>query len=102
MEYTAHYEIDCGVSTGQGIKLPDKVERTDTFSANTLNDAIDQMIKYGKTYAQNYLSNPDTEYTTVRFLSLKGEGETFDFSQRSEPIAIKRHTLEALFEQANH
>jgi len=70
MEYQATYGIDCGVSHGFDLKDSDYIKITDIISADNPKDAVAKAIRLAREYSQDYLSNPKTDYTTVKLLSL--------------------------------
>ena len=92
MEYSATFGIDCGISSGFGIKSPDNIERTETFSADNSVVAYQYAMHLAGKYADDYLSNPRNGLTTVQLLSLQGPdgAVSFDTSQ----AVVKRSMLE--------
>lgn len=94
MEYLAIFGIDCGVSPGFGVKYPDYDRRTEKISADSHEFAYQKAIDIAKKFADDYLSNPETGFTTVQLLSLKGSNENVSFDA-SEAV-VRRSMLEHL------
>lgn len=72
MNYKATFEIDGGVSNGFGLKQPDNTHRTEYISSPNPQDAYIKTMELATDHANNYLSNPETGYTTVKLVSLVG------------------------------
>ena len=89
-EYKAVFGIDCGVSHGFGQKYPDSVCETYVFRAHDSDSAYASAMEKAASFADDYMSNPDTGLTKVVLQSLTGpdnESVQFDpekaFVQRS-------------------
>ena len=91
MEYQATFGIDCGVSHGFGVKYPDFVRKQEAISADSHQVAYQNAIGLAGKFADDYLSNPETDLTTVQLLSLRGpDGDvSFDASKS----VVKRRIL---------
>jgi hypothetical protein len=98
MEYQATFGIDCGVSPGYGVKYPDNVERTETFSADSPQVAHQTAMRLAGSFADDYLSNPENDLTTVQLLSLRNSEENIPFDPSKS--VVKRHMLEHLLSLA--
>ena len=94
MEYQATFGIDGGVSQGFGVTYPDYTKRTETLSADNPQSAHQNAMTMARKFANDYLSNPDTDFTTVQLLSLKGPNGKVSFNV-SKSVA-KQSTLEHL------
>lgn len=94
MEYQATFEIDCGVSSGFGVKYPDNFEREENISADNNDSAYQEAMSLARKFADDYLSNPNNNLTTIKLLSLRShEGiVSFDASKST----VKRSMLEHL------
>ncbi len=95
MEYNARYFIDCGVSSGFGMKDPDNLVRTQKILADNSEDAYKIAMKLAENFADDYLSNPQTGLTTVQLLSLNNQNDQVSFDP-SRSI-VKRGILEHFF-----
>jgi len=73
MEYNAKYGINCGVSSGFGLKDPDYVERTEKVNANSDSEAMVEAYKTAVYFSDEYLSDPDNDLTTVKILRLEND-----------------------------
>jgi hypothetical protein len=95
MEYTAMYEISCGVSNGFGAKYPDQVEREQKIQASGDHAALREAMNCATSFADDYLSNPDTGKTTVRLLSLAGPGGSIALDQKKAVVerTMLQHVL---------
>jgi|SRR3989344_1848118 len=98
-EYRAAFLIDCGVSSGFGVKYPDKIERIERVTAESPNVAYQSAMDMAGKFADDYLSNPDTGLTTVRLLSLRDDDVLSggDVSFDASKSVVKRSMLEHLF-----
>ncbi len=94
MEYQATFGIDCGVSSGYGIKCPDNVERTETLLADTPQVAYQNAMSMAGKFADDYLSNPNNGLTTVQLLSLRSSNGDVPFDVSKS--VVKRSMLEHL------
>lgn len=94
MEYQAIFGIDCGVSFGHGAKYPDNVKRTEIFSADNDQVAYQNAMDLAKKFAEDYLSNPDNDLTTVQLISLRSSGKNIPFD--ASKSVVKRSILEHL------
>jgi hypothetical protein len=92
MEYQATFEIDCGVSPGFGLKYPDHIKKTETLSADSSKEAYKNAMSIAKEIAGDYLSNPNTGFTTVQLLSLRSSEGCVPFNVSKS--VVKRSTLE--------
>ena len=92
--YTAVFDIDCGVSSGFGIKYPDRVEKREKFSSKNPEQAYQQAMSMAEKFADDYLSNPETGLTTVQLSVLRSPNKevSFDISKS----IVKRSMLEHL------
>lgn len=97
MKYTARLGINCGISSGYGIKYPDYVEIEEQFAADTFVDAVIQASKLATRFADNYLSDPETDYTTVRLLSFFEEKRELKLDNE---MVVRRSTLDHLLNVA--
>ena len=99
MEYQAAFGIDCGVSSGFGVKYPDFVREQKAISADSPQVAYKNAMSLAGKFADDYLSNPETGLTTVQLLSLRGpDGDvSFDASKS----VVKRSMLEHLLSLAS-
>lgn len=104
MEFKAAYHIDCGESPGFGVKSPAEEYREETITVDGPEHAYDEAMNRAKILAGDYLSNPDTGYTTVHLLSLKGpEGfVAFDTSKVIVRRSMLEHLLDTLSETQAH
>ena len=95
MEYKASYEIDCGVSHGFALKSPDNIREEITLQAKTAADAYLNAMDLAKRFAQDYLSNPETGFTTVKLLSLENsDGPVlFDASKSVVKVSMLEHLV---------
>lgn len=93
MEYMAKFGINCGVSSGYGLKSPDYVERIEQFTAQDPLAAIELVKDYASNFACDYLSDPETNYTTVKLLALLEENEELKLDKE---IVVRRSMLEHL------
>lgn len=89
------------------MKYPDYVERTEKINipadtAHADNIAYDNALALGTKFANDYLSDPTTNATTVRLLSLKSlQGEvSFDASQAVVQRTQLDHFILALFSKS--
>ena len=94
MEYKAVFQIDCGVSQGFGIKYPDNIRRVEEFYAENNQAAYQNAMGLAKSFADDYLSNPDTSLTTVQLLSLRCSDGYVPFD--ASKSVVKRSMLEHL------
>ena len=94
MEYQAKFDIDCGVSSGFGLKDQDNIEITEKLIADSSQVAYQKAMHLARTFADDYLSNPDTGLTTVRLLSLSGAEGKISFDESK--AVVKRSMLEHL------
>ena len=99
MEYKANFGIDCGVSPGFGVKYPDYVRRTEDFSADNTQTAYQNAMNLAEEFADDYLSNPETDLTTVQLLSLNGPDGLVSFD--ASKAIVKRSRLEHLLAYAS-
>lgn len=99
MEYQATFGIDCGVSSGCGVKYPDNVERTETLSADNSQLAYQNAMGLAGKFADDYLSNPDNGVTTVQLLSLRNSEGDVPFE--ASKSVVKRSMLEHLLTLAS-
>lgn len=97
MEYTIKFGINCGVSSGFGLKSSDYVEREERFSADTFISAVIQASKLATSFADDYLSDPQTDYMTVRLLSFFEEKRELKFDKE---MVVRRSTLDHLLNTA--
>src|SRR3989338_5785995 len=96
MEYQAIFGIDCGVSTGFALKDLDYVRRTEEISADSPEMAYDLAMVQARRFANDYLSNPETELTAVQLLSLNGPNGLvvpFDASKAIVKCSMLEHLL---------
>lgn len=95
MKYQAVYDIDCGVSSGFGVKYPDREKRTESFDVDNSQLAYREAMIIAEKFADDYLSNPDTELTTVQLTSLKcPDGDvSFDASKSIIERSVLEHLL---------
>jgi hypothetical protein len=98
MEYQATFGIDCGVSPGYGVKYPDNVERTETFSADSPQVAHQTAMRLAGSFADDYLSSPKDNFTTVKLLTLRNSCADVPFDPSKS--VVKRHMLEHLLSLA--
>ena len=70
MEYRADYEINGGVESFGG-RYQDSTERVELIDAESDIEAMVKALRLAGSFAVDYLSNPDTGYTTVMLSSLK-------------------------------
>nr|MBI4156308.1 hypothetical protein [Candidatus Woesearchaeota archaeon] len=98
MEYQAIFGIDCGVSNGFGVKDPDYVRRTEEISADSPEVAYDKAMVEARRFANDYLSNPETELTAVQLLSLNGPNGfvSFDASKAIVKCSMLEHLLSSI------
>ncbi len=99
MEYKATFGIDCGVSSGFGVKYPDYERRTETLSADGPQVAYQNAMSMAGKFADDYLSNPETGLTTVQLLSLRGSDGDVSFD--ASKAVVKRSMLEHLLSLAS-
>jgi len=101
MKFEANYEIDCGVSTGMGLKYPDQEERSEQIDADSPKSAIKSAMDLANHFADDYFSNPNTGLTTVQLTSLRGpEGKvTLDPSQTKVARSMVEHVLSLSIEK---
>ena len=71
MKYFVEYGIDHGCSTGLGFKYPSYIEESEEIEAANEFEAMSKAVERARVFAMDYLSNPETEMTTVCLLSLK-------------------------------
>ncbi len=94
MEYQATFGIDCGISSGFGVKSPDYVDRTEVIVANDSQSAYQEAMNLARKFADDYLSNPRTGFTIVQLSSLRGpDGEVSVDASTSQ---VRRSMLEHL------
>ena len=72
MEYEATFGINCGVSHGFGLKYSDYVERIEHFDTKDDAKALNYALRLAREFSGDYLSDPETDLTTVKLLILKG------------------------------
>ena len=94
MEYKVFFGIDCGVSTGFGVKYPDYVREQEIISADNPQVAYQNAMNLARKFADDYLSNPDKCLTTVQLLSLDGPKGAVSFD--ASKAVVKRSMLEHL------
>jgi len=99
MEYQAIFRIDCGVSPGFGVKYPDNLERTEKIVADNPEIAYQKAMNLARKFADNYLSNPETDLTTVQLLSLNGSEGAVLFD--AEKAIVRRNSLQHLLSLAS-
>ncbi|MBI4440946.1 hypothetical protein HY639_02150 [Candidatus Woesearchaeota archaeon] len=92
MKYDATFGIGCGVSPGFGAKYPDYVTRTETISADNSVTGYQKAMDLANRFADDYLSNPEDDLTTVQLLLLEGPEGTIPI----ETSVVKRGMLEHL------
>ena len=99
MEYEAVFGINCGVSNGFGLKRPDRVSRVERIFADSPELAYQGAMKLASKFAEDYLSDPNTNLTTVRLTSLGGGGETvpFDAEKSVAERSMLQHFLADVF-----
>ncbi|RMD45727.1 hypothetical protein D6829_01500 [Candidatus Pacearchaeota archaeon] len=93
MRYKATFGIDCGVSVGF-TKVPHYEKVTRIIYADNPQDAYKRAMGVAEELADNYLSNPESNLTTVRLMLLKSRGREVPFDV-SEAV-VKRGMLEHL------
>ena len=71
MIYEANFGIDCDVSSGFGVKYSDYISVTEKISADSPTFAMKKAINRAAYFSNEYLSNPDSNLTTVKLLCLK-------------------------------
>ena len=98
MQYRATFGINCGVSHGFGLKDPDYVTRTEKVSAENPQAAYNEAMIMAAKFADDYLSDPNAQLTTVRLLSLMdGKSKVpFDASAARVKRTMLEHLLSAL------
>lgn len=94
MEYQATFGIDCGVSPGFGVKYPDNLERTETLFADTPQVAYQKAMDLAGKFADDYLSNPKDDLTSVQLISLKSSERDISFD--ASKSIVRRSLLEHL------
>lgn len=99
MEYQAQFGINCGVSSGFGLKDSDYVETNEIISAETPEAAFGEAMKYARKFADDYLSDPETGLTTVRLVSLKGPPGNVSFNSKN--AVVQRSMLEHILALAS-
>jgi len=72
LEYRATFGIDCGLSHGFGLKESHYETQEEVVIADDDISAIQKVAGRAIHFSRDYLSNPDTEYTTVTLLKLCG------------------------------
>lgn len=73
MEYKVIFGIDGGISNGFGLKEPDYYERNEKIYADSDEKAFENALGLAIKHAKYGLSNPETNYITVKLLTLKDE-----------------------------
>ena len=71
MEYMVIFGIDGGISNGFGLKCPNYCERKENIYADSDEKAFEIALGLAINHARYGLSNPETNYTTVKLLTLK-------------------------------
>jgi len=94
MDYQATFGIDCGVSPGFGVKYPDFVREQKVIPADSPQVAYQKAMDLAGKFANDYLSNPTTDLTTVQLLSLSGPNGDVSFD--ASKAVVKRSMLEHL------
>ncbi|MBI2564601.1 hypothetical protein HYV79_01275 [Candidatus Woesearchaeota archaeon] len=79
MEYQATFGIDGGVSHGFGIVYSDYVREQKVIFADSHQVAYQNAMSMAGKFADDYLSNPDSGFTTVQLLSLRSPDEDISF-----------------------
>ena len=96
MEYRATFGIDCGESSGFGVKIPCYERRTEEICADSSQEAYQKAMTLAGNFADDYLSNPETGLTTVQLLSLNWGREgavSFDASKAVVNRSMLEHLL---------
>ncbi|MEK6818424.1 MAG: hypothetical protein AABY10_00655 [Nanoarchaeota archaeon] len=95
MKYRAKFEIDCGVSNGYGLKCPDNVERTESFSEENDQLAYQESMRMAESFSNDYLSNPNTGLTTVKLKSLREKDREVSFNECGSTVqrSMLQHIL---------
>ena len=73
MEYEAIFEIDGGISSGFGLKEPNYYQRNEKIYADSDEKAFKNALDLAIKHAKYGLSNPETNYITIKLLTLKDE-----------------------------
>ena len=92
MEYQATFGIDGGVSTGFGIVYPDFVREQKVISADSPQVAYQNAMDLARKFADDHLSNPDSGFTTVQLLSLRGSDGDVSFD--ASKAVVKKSWIE--------
>lgn len=94
IEYQATFSIDCGVSPGLCVKIPDYAKEERIILADSPQEARQKAMGLAGEFADNYLISPETGLTTVQLLSLRSpDGDVPLDVSRS---VVKRSTLDHL------
>ena len=105
MEYEAHYEINCGgpygfdvKPHGFDVKYSHLVNLTEQITAENNEGALRHALSQAKKFADNYLSDPETGFTTVKLLSLYSEDGDVEFDREKAVVkrSMEEHLLAAL------
>ena len=96
--YRATFGINCGVAS-TGFKNPDYVERTEDISAEGSGAALSNAMEHARRFADDYLSDPETDLTTVKLLRLSGPDGDVPFNV--EKAIVKRSMLEHILALAS-
>ena len=88
MDYQAVFGINCGASSGLTLR-PDYVKRSEPLTAETDREAYQDSMAMARTFAVNYLSNPNTGLTRVELLSLKSPEGDVDVPLETESRVVQ-------------
>jgi|SRR3989344_3186275 len=98
MEYKATFGIDHCISHGFASKKSTYSRETLPICANNSEEAYKEAMTQATRFADDYLTNPKTDKTTVQLLSLEGpEGRLFFDASKS---IVERTTLDHLLKIA--
>ena len=81
------------------MKYPDNVKRVEEFSAENNQAAYQEAMELAISFADDYLSNPNTGLTTVQLSSLNGPNGAISFD--TSKSIVKRSMLEHLLSLAS-
>jgi hypothetical protein len=70
MKYQAKFYVDGGISPGFALKSPYHETREESITAEDNMAAIKAAATLARKFSLDYLSNPETDFTTVTLLNL--------------------------------
>ena len=99
MDYIARFGIDHGITHGFGVKYGDYITREEKIIADDNAKAMIKATELARDFSENYLSNPDNDYTTVTLISLKSNGTELVDKEIIEKCSKLEHLLLSMARQ---